>query len=92
MKNKIINTIVNKLTEFLLYLVDKLNTPKQHIQSVNKQDMELITKSFPVFVPKNDMTIEQIALGFTKSQGEQRVIQYLYSRIKGRIGQGVAYD
>lgn len=88
MKNKISTYVI----QFLLYLVVLLTDKKQPIKSVNRQDMELLQTAFPPFSYKAEMTMEQIALGTAKSVGEQRVLQYLLSRIQGRIGQGVAYD
>lgn len=84
--------IKHKIIHVLVYLVSKLQTTKQPIKSLNRQDMELITKAFPPFSYNKSMTCEDIALSTMQCYGEQRVIQYLMSRIQGRVGQGVAYD
>lgn len=86
------------LIKVLLFVIQVLNTwynkldnNKQYIQSVNRQDLELITKNFPPFIYKKGMTQEEIAHETVKCWGEQRVIQYITSRIQGRVGQGVTY-
>jgi len=82
----------NRLIKFLLYLVTKLKEPVGKLQSVNRQDVEIITKAFPPFSYKQGMNQEEIALGVMKSEGEQRVINFIVSRMKGRIGAGINYD
>lgn len=82
------------ITKILLKLVALLNKkePVQIVQSINKQDIDLITKAFPPFVYRKGMTSEEIGLETIKCWGEQRVLSFILARIEGRIGLGVTYD
>ena len=84
--------LISYITKFLLYIVSSINRPTKEVQSINRQDVELITKNFPLFNYKKGMSTEDIALETMWCYGEQKVIQFLMLRIQGRIGQGVLHD
>ena len=82
------------LINILLNILYKLGyKPEERIiQSITKQDMEIITKAFPVYSYKQGTSTEEIALSVVRCDGEQRVINFILSRIRGRVGAGVIYD
>lgn len=72
--------------------VTKQEEPVKPLQSVTRSDIEQLQTAFPVFRYKQGMSHEEIVTGFMKSEGEQKVIAFMASRIQGRIGIGVAHD
>jgi len=79
-----------KMIDVLLYLLGKLGY-KQEVKpevlhGINRQDIDLLQKAFVPYHYQHGATVEATALSLARSDGEQRVIQYIIARIKGRIG------
>jgi len=79
-----------KIIDVLLYLLGKCGykpeVKPEVLQGINRQDIDLLQKAFVPYTYKHGTSAENIALNLSRSDGEQRVIQYIVSRVQGRIG------
>lgn len=79
-----------RLIKFLLFIVDLLTPKVEPVKSITLGDLDIIMKTFPVYKYREGTSIEATALALARSDGEQRVVQFITNRIKHRAGTIIA--